>query len=398
MKILIVHNYYQQSGGEDEVFEAETELLRNQGHEVIHYIDNNSRIGNMNCLSIAVNTLWSRNSKGEIAKLLHLTKPDIAHFHNTFLLTSPSAYYACREAQVPVVQSLHNPRLLCPSANLYRDGNVCEDCVGKTMPLPGIVHGCYRNSISQTAVVAAMLTLHRCLKTWKDKVDTYIVFTDFYRNKFIEGGLPPEKIVLKPHFISPDPECRGEAPGDYALFIGRLDKEKGIPTLLKAWRNMSDIPLKIRGSGGLLEYVQDSISENDLGNIEIIGRLSTEDLYTLIKNARFLVWPSEGYYETFGLVAIEAFACGVPVIASRIGTLAENVEDGYSGLHFNPGDSGDLCSKVRWAWDNPGKMIEMGKNARKEYEAKYTPEKNYRMLLDIYERTMEESRPVRNKH
>ena len=398
MKILAVHNYYQQPGGEDEVFEAETKLLREQGHEVVHYIDSNSRIDNMNYVSTAINTLWSSDTKGKIAEMIDATKPDIAHFHNTFLLTSPSAYYACKEAQVPVVQSLHNPRLLCPSANLYRNGSVCEDCVGKTFPMPGVVHGCYRNSRSQTAVVAAMLTLHRWLKTWQDKVDKYIVFTEFYKNKFIEGGLPSKKIALKPHFISPDPECRKTGPGEYALFIGRLDKEKGIKTLMEAWRNLSDVPLKIRGGGDLQGYVEDFKEKNSLGNIEIVGRLSSKELFDLIKNARFLVWPSEGYYETFGLVAIEAYACGVPVIASRIGTLAENVKDGYSGLHFTPGDDKDFSSKVRWAWDNPEKMIEMGKNARNEYELKYTPEKNYRMLLEIYERTIEESKSVNNKH
>jgi len=398
MKILTVHNYYQQPGGEDEVFEAETELLREKGHEIIHYIDSNKRIEKMSRVSTAVNTLWSKNAKGKMTKLLKSAKPDIVHFHNTFLLTSPSAYYACNEAQVPVVQSLHNPRLLCPSANLYRDGSVCEDCVGKTIPLPGVMHGCYRNSRTQTAVVAAMLTLHRWLKTWRDKVDAYIVFTEFYKNKFIEGGLPSEKIFLKPHFISPDPHCRGGGPGEYALFIGRLDREKGIPTLLEAWQDVGEVPLKIRGDGDLLEFVEDTIGKNSLHSIDIVGRLSSEELFNLIKNARFLVWPSEGYYETFGLVAIEAFACGVPVIASRIGTLAENVKDGYTGLHFNPGDAKDLCSKVKWAWDNPEKMMEMGKNARNEYESKYTPEKNYQMLLEIYERTIEEAKSVKNKH
>ena len=398
MKILIVHNYYQQPGGEDVVFNAETELLREQGHEVIHYTDNNSRIEDMSNFSTALNTLWSSDSKVKMTDLLTSAKPDIAHFHNTFLLTSPSAYYACKEANVPVVQSLHNPRLLCPSANLYRNGKVCEDCVGKTFPMPGVMHGCYRSSRAQTAVVAAMLTLHRWLKTWEDKVDTYIVFTEFYKNKFIEGGLPSEKIVLKPHFISPDPQCRTEGPGEYALFIGRLDKEKGIPTLLKAWKNNSNIPLKIRGSGDLSEYIENYINRNNLTNIEIVGRQTTQDLFKLIKNSRFLVWPSEGYYETFGLVAIEAFACGVPVIASRIGTLAENVTDGYTGLHFTPGDADDLSSKISWAWNNPDDMAEMGRNARIEYESKYTPEKNYQMLLDIYEKTIEESKLVKNKH
>ncbi len=392
MRVLVAHNYYQQPGGEDTVFAAETELLRRYGHEVVEYTERNERINSMNIGTVALKMIWSLSSKKKIIEILDRTKPDVAHFHNTFLLISPSAYYACKDRNVPVIQSLHNPRLLCPAANLYRDGKVCEDCVGKTLPWPGVVHGCYRHSRSQTALVATMLTLHRMLGTWDRVIDTFIVFTEFYRKKFIEGGLPPEKIALKPHFVDPDPGCRNGRKGEYALYIGRLDREKGINTLLKAWRHNTNVPLKIRGDGNLLGEVAEYINRNNLKSVEIVRRLKRAELNELIKNARFLVWPSEGYYETFGLVAIESFACGVPVIASRAGALAENVRDGYTGLHFTPGDTDDLSAKVNWAWNHPEEMALMGRAARREYETNYSSEKNYRILLGIYEKAISEKK------
>jgi glycosyltransferase involved in cell wall biosynthesis len=388
MRILVAHNYYQQPGGEDVVFAAETELLRRHGHEVIEYTVSNDSIYSMNTGAAALNALWSCSTKKKIIELIDRAGPDIAHFHNTFLLISPSAYYACRERNVPVVQSLHNPRLLCPAGSFYRDGGVCEDCMGKTPPWPGVLHGCYRGSRSQTALVAAMLTMHRMLKTWDRVIDTFIVFTEFYKRKFIEGGLPAEKIALKPHFVDPDPGCRNGQKGEYALYIGRLDRVKGISTMLRAWRRNKNIPLKIRGDGRLLGEVADYINQHRLRSVEIVGRLDRNDLNELIKNARFLVWPSEGYYETFGLVAIEAFACGVPVIASRTGTLAENVTDGHTGLHFTPGNAEDLSAKVNWAWSHPEEMSRMGRTARREYETNYSSEKNYRMLLGIYQKAI----------
>lgn len=389
MRVLLVHNYYLQPGGEDEVFSSQKSLLRQHGHDVVEYIEDNRRIDGINPISLAVRTIWSRSSKQQLLKTIKEARCDVAHFHNTFPLISPSIYYACREAGIPVVQSLHNPRILCPAATFYRNGHACEECLGKTLPWPGILYGCYRNSRAYTFVVAAMITVHRLLKTWERQVDFYITFVDFYKRKFIEGGFPAEKIVTKPHFVDPDPGFRGEKHSNYALFIGRLVPEKGIFTLLNAWRLLKDIPLKLRGDGRLLKEVQDFIKKNSLESMEILARPNKERLIDLIKGARFLVWPSEGYNETFGMVAVEAFACGVPVIASRIGTMSEIVEDRRTGLHFTPGDPEDLAAKIEWAWTHPEQMKAMGREARREYEQKYTAERNYRMLMDIYQNAIE---------
>lgn len=386
MKILLVHNFYQQPGGEDIAFRREIDLLRQHGHDVLTYERKNSETQTLSLhqkATLPINAVWSSRAFRDIQTILKQEKPDLVHFHNTHFMISPSAYYACREEHIPVIQSLDNPRLLCPAASFFRDGHPCEDCLQKTPPWPGVLHACYRNSRLQTGIVAFMLTTHRLLGTWQNLVDRYLVATEIYKQKFVEGGLPTEKITVKPHFVFPDPGVRSSTAGSYALFIGRLDPEKGVPTLLKTWEKITHIPIKIRGSGKLLEQVKTFAHKNP--QIQIVDRLSDIELAELIKGARFLVWPSEGFYETFGFVAAEAYACGVPVIASDVGVMQEMVRDNRTGLHFTQGSAEDLTSKVIWAWDHPEEMSNMGRNARREFEEKYTAEKNYPLLMDAYQ-------------
>jgi len=390
MKILISHNLYTQPGGEDEVFRAEAALLRSQGHEVVEFGEDNRELKDMNPVKAAVDVVWSREAYRKIGALIKETKPDVAHFHNIFLRISPAAYYACKEAGVPVVQTLHNYRLVCPGALLMREGRVCEGCLGKAVPWPGVVHGCWRGSRSQTALVVSMLTLHRCLKTWQEQVDIYIALTNFARQKFVEGGIPAEKIVVKPNLVAPDPRM-GEARSKYALYVGRLSPEKGVRTLLAAWSRVKRLPLKIVGDGPLMEDVKDFVSRQALIGTDVLGRLPREEVFLLMKGARALVVSSE-CYENFPMAIAEAFACGTPVISSRLGAMAEIVEDGRTGLHFTPGDCDDLAAKVDWAWSHPERMREMGREARREYERKYTAERNYHMLMEIYQKAMERAR------
>lgn len=385
MRILILHNRYQQPGGEDSVAEAEKRLLLDGGHQVVEYSRHNDEIANYSLwqrATLAPRTVWAWDSFREITALLERERPDVAHFHNAFPLISPAAYYACWKKHVPVVQSLHNPRLLCPGAALYRNGRACQDCLGAAIPWPAVVHACYRGSRAQSVAVAAMLTSHRWLNTWLQRVTRYLVFTEFFRRKFIDGGLPAAKIITKPHFVAPDPGVRRE-PGAYALFIGRLASEKGVRTLLRAWERLKAVPLRLRGEGPMMPEVRRTINRNGTA-LQLVPRLRRSELVSLIKGARFLVWPSEGFYETFGLVAVEAFACGLPVIASRLGAMAEIVADGKTGLHFTSGDPEDLAVKVDWAWTHPREMEEMGRQARAEYEAKYTAQRNYELLMEVY--------------
>src|SRR6266566_356025 len=383
MKILLAHNYYRYPGGEDEVFQSEQELLRSAGHEILEFARHNSEImedGIFSKAKLGVRTLWARDSQQELRAILQRERPQVVHFHNTFPLISPAAYYACQEAGVPVVQSLHNARLMCPAATFYREGGVCEACLGRAVPWPGVLHACYHQSHVQTAIVAGMLCTHRILRTWHEQVDAYIVFTNFFRQKFIASGLPGEKIFVKPHSLNSDPGMK-QGPGSYALFIGRLAPGKGVPTLLKAWENLKHIPLRIAGEGPLKKDVHEFKKDNP--SVSIRPYLPRKECLELIKGARFLVWPSEGS-ETFGLVAIEAFACSTPVIASGLGATAEVVEEQKTGLHFEAGNAEDLAAKVEWAWEHPQEMEAMGRAGRNEYESKYTAPTNYEALMSVY--------------
>lgn len=384
MRILKVHNYYTQPGGEDTVFHAETNLLRSRGHEVIEFIEHNEKIKGMNKTLVALQTIWSQSSYRKLKRFLKDTKPDVVHFHNTFPLISPAAYYACRALEIPVVQTLDNQRLICPAATFYRDGKLCLDCMGKTPPLPGVLHACYHNSRMHTAVVASMLTVHRWLRTWKRMVDIFLCSTDFYRGLFAQCGLPLEKMIVMPHFVKPPPPAHSKK-GDYAVFVGRLDPEKGLNILLDAWRSL-DIPLKIRGNGSLSQRAREFVRSHNMQNIEFVERVDAQGLSDLIGGARFLVVPSGGYYETFSMVTVEAYSHGVPVIAPNIGVSPELVSDGQTGSLFDSGNSNDLAKKAMWIHDHPDEAEAMGGNGRKVFEMRYTEERCYQTLIEAYGR------------
>lgn len=386
MKVLMIHNRYQQPGGEDEVFLAEASLLESYAHRVVRYSTHNDRVAEMNRLALAGNTLWNSSTYQELRALIRQERPRVAHFHNIFPLISPAGYYAAKAEGVPVIQTLHNYRLLCPNAQFFRDGRVCEDCMGKVIPWPGVVHKCYRGSRAASAVVTAMLATHRASHTWTEMVDMYVVLTEFARRKFIEGGLPARKLTIKPNFVYPDPGP-GEGRGGYALFVGRLSPEKGIGTLLEAWERLKEqIPLKVVGDGPLAELVASAASRYPY--LEYLGYRSAEEVHGLLKEASVLIFPSE-WYETFGRVAAEAFATATPVIAADIGAVAELVEHGRTGLRFRPGDPEDLAAQVGWFLSHPEEHSRLRSEARAEFEAKYTAERNYRTLMKIYESTLE---------
>lgn len=388
MKVLLAHNHYYWPGGEDEVFRREGELLRLAGNKVIEYVRDNRAIFQISALEkikVASQTVWAFDSAKQLKLLIRRERPDIAHFHNTFPLISPSAYYVCQEEGIPVVQSLYNARLFCPAVTCLREGRVCQDCLGRSLPWPAVLHACYRNSHLQTGVVAAMLWTHGLLHTWQERVDAYIAATEFFRQKYIAAGLPPKKVFLKPHFLDTDPGMKREM-GSYALFMGRLSPEKGVATLLNAWKNLPHIPLWIRGEGPMEEEVRRFAQANP--SVRVLPRLARTDCFDITKAARFLVWPSEGFAETFGLVVMEAFACGTPVIGSSLGAMAEVLHDKKTGLHFAAGDPQDLAAKVDYAWTHPHELTEMGRAGRAEYETKYTPESNYEALIGIYRRAI----------
>jgi glycosyltransferase involved in cell wall biosynthesis len=390
MKVLILHNAYQQSGGEDAVAAGETRLLEDNGHAVRRYDRHNDELrgrGALGALGAARQTIWSSRSFRDVRALIARERPDIAHFHNTFPLISPAAYYACAEERVPVVQTLHNYRLWCAGAKFLRDGAVCEACLGRKAAWPAIVHRCYRESRTATTAVAAMLAVHRALGSWQNKVDVYIALSEFMRRKFIEGGLPEERIMVKPNFVAGEFRPRTAA-GDYALFVGRLSEEKGPQLLVPAWRALqAAVPLRIAGDGPLLPELSREAGASGCPGIELTGRRTAQEVRALMHGARFLVFPSV-WYEGFPMTIAEAFAAGLPVIASRLGSMAEIVRDRVTGLHFEPGSAVDLAAKVEWAWRHPDDLGRMGRAARAEYEAKYRPSTNYEQLIGVYRTAM----------
>jgi glycosyltransferase involved in cell wall biosynthesis len=387
MKVLVVHNAYQQRGGEDAVVEAEVALLRQHGHEVELYSQHNDALKNMSRANAAATTIWSQRTGADMDALCERFRPDVMHAHNTFPLISPAVYYAAGRHGVPVVQTLHNFRLLCPQAIFLRDGKICEDCVGK-VPWRAVAHKCYRESAAQSAVITGMLGMHRMLGTYRDRVTRYIALNEFARDKYVQGGLPASRFRIKPNFVPSlaQPDWNNRSGG---LYVGRLSEEKGVQVLLDAVPLMRAPHVQAIGGGPLEASVRAVFGE------VFLGYRPLDDIMQRMLSARYLVLPSI-CYENSPRTIVEAFACGMPVIASRLGALMEIVEEGVTGLLFTPGNAKDLADKIAWAENHPEEMVRMGRAARAEYEKKYTPERNHELLMDIYEDAIATTRRERH--
>lgn len=387
MRILLVHNYYQQAGGEGLVFEAEAELLKSHQHKVIKYTAHNDQLAPANPIKTASTMLWNRQAYKDIQHLIKRENIQVAHFHNTFPLISPSVYYATKAAGASVVQTLHNYRLLCPNALFLRDQTPCEDCLGKTIPWPGVVHKCYRNDRIASGAVTTLLAAHRLAKTWNHRVDAYIALSAFAKRKLIQGGLPENKIAIKPNFVAPDPGFEPQ-PGQYALFVGRLSVEKGIDVLLTAWKELGHLlPLKIVGDGPLAEKVAEVAKENE--NIEWLGRLPKESVYRQMKSARFLVFPSK-WYEGLPRTIVESFAVGTPVLGANLGVMSSLIIPGRTGWHFRAGDTEDLIQCVKQLVNSGDDGFKLRETTRSEFETQYSAKANYLALLKIYQQIIDE--------
>ena len=383
LSVLVIHNQYQQPGGEDVVVRAEMDMLRRAGHRVVPFFCHNSTIAEYNPLqmaSLAMTTTWNWKSYTQIRELLAKERPDIAHCHNLIPLVSPSAYDACKASGVPVVQTLHNYRLLCPAGTLYR-GQICDECQSSLGS--SVARGCYHGSRLQTATLATMLGIHRLLGTWSDSVDAYVALSEFSRNYFVAAGLPAAKVHIKPNFLQNDVLVRGGA-GDYALFAGRLSPEKGVLEMIAAWQRLPHIPLIVIGDGPLRDAIAQAVRQSGSVHIKLLGQMTSDATRARMKNARFLVFPSR-WYEPFGMTLLEAAAAGIPAVAARIGAVPELVIEGETGVLFAPQDMDELAAKADWAWSHPREMATMGEAARSLYQRRYTAGKNYELLMNIYQ-------------
>ena len=389
LHVLMVHCYYRELGGENLSFEAEAGLLEANGVRVTTYTRDNRELdgaGPLRQARAGIRTTWADDAYAGVRDSIRRDRPDVVHFQNTFPLISPAALHAAHRLGVPVVQALRNYRLLCAKAVLFRDGAVCRDCVGRTIPAPAIVHQCYRGSLLPTAAVVSMQVAHRALGTWRDAVTLFVTPSAFARDLFITAGLPADRIVVKPNFVDPDPGVASE-PGTYAFYAGRLELEKGALTLIEAWGDRSLPPLRIAGDGPLRDRLRETIAKRWLADrVELLGHRPQDEVLQLMRGARVVVFPSL-VYETFGRVLAEAFACGVPVVASRLGAMAEVVEDGVTGRLFTPGDPTALAAAVKEVV-GPGHAA-MRVAARSAYEELYTARRNLDQLLAIYDRALD---------
>lgn len=381
-RVLQVHTRYRQAGGEDRAVEAERVLLEDAGLDVEQVIFDNANLRESRSLAgdlrLAASAIWSPSAARRVETAARAHRADVIHVHNTFAAASPSVYAAGSALGMPVVQTLHNYRLICPAATLFRDGRQCTDCVGAPLPMPAVVHACVRGSRSQSLVAATAIGLHRRIGTFTRHVDAYIALTSFQKRMLVEGGLPADRIHVIPNFAEPD-----AAPGSVArsgiLFVGRLSTEKGIDALLEAAALAPGL-LRIAGEGPEHQPVTIAAARGDL---EYLGPVTSEAVSDLMRRAVAVVVPSV-CFEGFPMVVLEAYASGTPVIASRIGSLEDVVEDGVTGLHVAPGDGHDLARRLRWAVDHPDEMRALGTNARQRSELRYRGTEHLNALVEVY--------------
>jgi glycosyltransferase involved in cell wall biosynthesis len=357
MRILMLHNRYLERGGEDTSFQMEADLLRSNGCEVVTYEENNTRVEDIGKLRTAAGTIWSPYSYRRIRDILRKDHFDVMHVQNFFPLISPSAYYAAAKEGVAVVQSLRNFRLMCLPGTLSRNGGV--------------------------------VSINKLLGTWQNNVDAYIALTQFSRDKFVEAGLPDDKVHIKSNSIHPTPEV-GPGGGGYGLFIGRLAPEKGVGTMLDAWKQLDmDIPLKIVGTGPLMSEVERRAEQD--GNVEVLGWQDPSDVMELLGRAEYLVFPSE-WYEGCPRVIIESLAKGTPVIAAQLGAAAEMIEDGRTGFMFRPGDDEEFAAAVTKAFSSTVDRPSMRMTVRQDFINKYTASTNFDRFMEVYRAAIDRSR------
>jgi glycosyltransferase involved in cell wall biosynthesis len=387
MKILQLHNRYQIQGGEEGVLQAEKMLLEQHGDQVIQLeVSNDDIVSSIDKALAAFRAVYSLRSRKQVTQLLDEHQPDVVHVHNLFPLLSPAVYDACRDRQVPVVQTLHNYRLACPKAMFFRDNQVCEVCLEARSPWSAVKYGCYRESKAQSAVVATMLTVHNWRQTWQQRVDAFITLTEFQKGKLVQAGLPVDRVHVKPNFLALSTQLAVVPPSEpFVLFVGRLSEEKGIGVAIAAYQADPDLAkLKIVGDGPQRQALEQQVLALGLGHkIEFLGFQDKPQVLTLMQQAQALIFPSI-WYEGFPLTIVEAFGCGLPPIVSRLGSMAEIVQDGENGLHFQPQQPADLAQKIRQINQDQNLRDRLSQQARQTHQAQYTPEQNYQQLMAIY--------------
>lgn len=389
MKILYTYNFYKEHGGENQWFSSEPELMSKNGHDVKVFSKDNKEIDNysiINKINLFNTVTWNDNSYKEILKIINDFQPDIVHAYNIIAILSPSIFFACREKNVPIIQTLYNYRLLCPAATFLRNDKICTECIDFGLKR-SVVHKCYRNSFLQSFALARMLDKHYKMGTWKNIINQFIVPTDFMANLLIDNGFFKDQISIKANFHEPDPGINYNTK-KHVLFVGRLTVEKGIKTLIKTWFERENLPkLLIIGSGPLEEFIKVELNRGTKSPAQFLGKKRHKDVIEYLKHSLAMIIPSE-WYEAFPHTILEAYACGIPVIASEIGTLKDVIINNENGLLFKIGDTGDLAKQINKLSSGSQLFRKISHNARKDYLKNYTGEANYKKLIDIYNKVI----------
>lgn len=380
-KVLIVHNYYQIPGGEDTVVANEKRMLERNGHQIVLYTRHNSELNEFSKLQklmLPFSMIFSIKTYREVKHLIEKEKIDVVHVHNTLNLISPSVYYVAFRKKVPVVQTIHNFRLLCPGAAFYRDGHICEDCVSKGL-LCAVKHGCYRGSRVQTLICAVSTWIHRLLGTY-GKLN-YICLTDFNKEKLLTlKQIDKEKVFVKPNFVKTAEKILPyEKRKDQFVYAGRLEEIKGIDLLLRAWSRLDreQFRLVVCGTGSMEQWCKEYIEKENLSNVEMRGFLDNAAVKEVIGESKALILPTR-WYEGFPMTIAEAYSLGTPVIVSDLGNSGSLIEEGKNGMKFQPDSEESLCAAVK-------KMHSSFEGMEREWIEQYSEESNYEQLRKIYE-------------
>ena len=375
MKIVQVHNIYQGKTGEEAVVEEERKVLTENGHEVIQYIKDNSELKQSSKL-VKARMLFSLNGSKVVAKefgeLLKRENPDICHVHNTFPIISPVVYQVCKENNVPVVQTLHNYKMVCTNSLLFRDGEVCEICLNKSL-YNSIKYKCYRDSYFATAAQANVIQAHRNRGTWDKLINKYICLTEFQKNKLIAGGMNSDQMVVKHNFLSE--EGMNIERGSYFLFVGRLNDSKGLQDLLHLFRQNKTARFILIGKS------DDPKIFDRFTNVKYLGEQERNVVLEHMRKCKAVLFPSK-YYEGMPMVILEAFSHKKPVIGRNTGAMTSMIEDGFNGLKYD--NTEDFIKSVNRFEHDEHLTESLGNNAFLDYQEKYSRSKGYENLINVY--------------
>jgi glycosyltransferase involved in cell wall biosynthesis len=388
MRILLVHNRYRSAApsGENRVVDQEGEALEALGHEVVRFGRSSDEIEQWSMAkkaSLPARTIWSRETVRDLGAALRDHRPEVVHVHNTFPLLSASVLHACRDARVPVVATIHNYKLACANGTFFRNGSVCHDCAG-SQPFQAVVHSCYRESRAATVPVALAMSVHR--QAWRSLVSAYAFLSASQRDLLRGLRLPPERVFVR-HNLIPQRDRPRVAQTPTVIYAGRLDEAKGVRLLMAGWdrylskSGQQGLNLVIAGGGPLEEEMAAWASVRP--SVEMMGIVNGDRCAELISHARAVLLPS-AWEETFGLVAVEAMAAGVPPIATGHGSFTELITPGVDGVLFSPGDPAALADAIADVESDPELYEAYGDHARKTYEERFDPQRSIEELLGIY--------------